>query len=117
MVDLVQTVEVDLDAMDADQVLDRITEVRSAMARLKASDEALLDRLSVLAETGEIDQGGFSHNDYAFTWSPGRKSWTYPAGVQDLEAQAKAAKKAAEADGSATATTGSPFWTIRAPKP
>jgi hypothetical protein len=117
MVDLVQTVEVDLGAMDADQVLDRITEVRSAMARLKASDEALLDRLNVLAEAGEIDQGGFSHNDYAFTWSPGRRSWTYPAGVQGLEAQTKAAKKASEADGSATSTAGSPFWTIRAPKP
>jgi hypothetical protein len=117
MVDLVQTVEVDLDAMDADQVLDRITEVRSAMARLKASDEALLDRLSVLAEAGEVDMGGFTHRDWAFTWSAGRKSWSYPAGVMGLEAQAKAAKKASEADGSATSTTGSPFWTIRAPKP
>ena len=117
MVDLVQTVEVDLDAMDADQVLDRITEVRSAMARLKEADEALLDRLTQLVEAGELDPGGFSHNDYAFSWSAGRKSWSYPAGVMGLEAQAKAAKKASEADGSATSTTGSPFWTIRAPKP
>jgi hypothetical protein len=117
MVELTQTVEVDLDAMDADQVLNRITEVRSAMACLKASDEALLDRLTQLVDAGEVDQGGFTHNDYAFTWSPGRKSWSYPAGVMGLEAQAKAAKKAAEADGSATATTGAPFWTIRAPKP
>jgi hypothetical protein len=109
MADLVQTVEVDLNAMDADQVLDRITEVRSAMARLKASDEALLDRLNVLAEAGEVDMGGFSHNDWAFTWSAGRKSWTYPAGVI-------AAKKASEADGSATATTGAPFWTIKPSK-
>jgi hypothetical protein len=87
------------------------------MARLKARDEALLDRLNVLAEAGEVDMGGFSHHDWAFTWSLGRKSWTYPAVVQILEAQAKAAKKASEADGSATSTTGSPFWTIRAPKP
>jgi len=117
MVDLVQTVEVDLDAMDADQVLDRITEVRTAMARLKATDDALLDRLDQLAEAGEVDQGGFSHQDYSFTWSAGRKSWTYPAGVMGLEAQTKAARKASEADGSATAATGEPFWTIRAPKP
>jgi hypothetical protein len=116
MVDLVQTVEVDLDAMDADQVLDRITEVRTAMARLKASDEALLDRLTELVDAGELDPGGFTHNDHSFTWSPGRKSWSYPAGVQGLEAQAKAAKKASEADGSAVATTGSPFWTIKPPK-
>ena len=117
MVDLTQTVEVDLDAMDADQVLDRLVEVRQALARLKATDEALLDRLDQLAEAGEIDRGGFSHNDWAVSWSAGRKSWAYPAAVQKLEAQTKAAKKASEADGSATATTGAPFWTIRAPKP
>lgn len=103
--------------MDADQVLDRITEVRTAMARLKASDEALLDRLTQLVDAGELDPGGFSHNDWAFSWSAGRQSWTYPASVQELEAKTKAAKKASEADGSATATTGSPFWTIRPPKP
>jgi hypothetical protein len=117
MVDLVQTVEVDLDAMDADQVLDCLIEVRTGLARLKEVDQILLDRLDELAAAGEVDQGGFSHNDYAFTWSPGRRSWAYPAGVMGLEAQAKAARKAAEADGSATATTGAPFWTIRAPKP
>jgi len=117
MVDLVQTVDVDLDAMNADQVLDRITEVRTAMARLKASDEALLDRLTQLVDAGELDPGGFSHNDWAFSWSAGRKSWTYPAGVMGLEAQVKAAKKAAEADGSATAKVGEPFWTIKSPKP
>jgi hypothetical protein len=33
-----------------------------------------------------------------------------------LEAQTKAAKKAAEADGSATAKVGEPFWTIKPPK-
>jgi hypothetical protein len=39
MAELTQTVEVDLDAMDADQVLDRLVEVRQALARLKATDE------------------------------------------------------------------------------
>jgi len=117
MVDLVQTVEVDLGSMDADQLLDCLIEVRTGLARLKEADEILLDRLSVLAEAGEVDQGGFSHRDWQITWSAGRKSWTYPASVQELEAKTKEAKKASEADGSAVATTGSPFWTIRAPKP
>ena len=103
--------------MDADQVLDHLVTVRQAMARLKASDEALLDRLTQLVDAGELDPGGFSHNDWAFTWSAGRKSWTYPAGVLGLEAQVKAAKKASEADGSATAKVGEPFWTIKPPKP
>ena len=111
-----QTQALDLDQLSTDEVLDRLVTVRQAMAALKASDEALLDRLDQLAEAGEVDQGGFSHQDYAFTWSAGRKSWTYPAGVMGLEAQTKAAKKAAEADGSANATTGAPFWTIKPPK-
>jgi hypothetical protein len=117
MVDLTQTVEADLILMGADQLLDHLIKVRTALARLKATDEALLFRLEQLAEAGEVDQGGFSHNDWAFSWSAGRKSWAYPAAVQQLEAQTKAAKKASEADGSATATTGAPFWTIRPPKP
>jgi hypothetical protein len=115
MVELTQTL--DLDQLSTDEVLDHLVTVRQAMARLKATDDALLDRLDQLADAGEVDQGGFSHQDYAFTWSAGRKSWTYPAGVLGLEAQVKAAKKASEADGSATAKVGEPFWTIRAPKP
>jgi len=115
MLELTQAL--DLDQLSTDEVLDRLVLVRKALAGLKATDDALLDRLDQLAEAGEVDQGGFSHQDYAFTWSAGRKSWTYPAGVMDLEAQVKAAKKASEADGSATAKVGEPFWTIRAPKP
>jgi hypothetical protein len=117
MVDLVQTVEVDLGSMDADQLLDCLIEVRTGLARLKEADEILLDRLSVLAEAGEVDQGGFSHRDWQITWSAGRKSWTYPAGVQELEAKTKEAKAAAQADNTATAKVGEPFWTIKPPKP
>jgi hypothetical protein len=111
-----QTQALDLDQLSTDEVLDHLVTVRQAMARLKATDDALLDRLDQLAEAGEVDQGGFSHQDFSFTWSAGRKSWSYPAGVQELEVKTKAAKKAAEADGSATATTGAPFWTIKPPK-
>ena len=117
MADLTQTVEADLSLMGADELLDHLIEVRQALAKLKATDEALLDRLDQLAEAGEVDRGGFSHNDWAVSWSAGRKSWAYPAAVQELESKAKAAKAAAEADGSATAATGAPFWTIRPPKP
>lgn len=103
--------------MTIDELLDHITDVRSALARLKATDDALLDELTRRADAGEIDPGGFSHNDWAFGWSTGRRSWIYPEPVQALEGQLRAARKAAEADGSATATTGTPFWTIKAPRP
>jgi len=118
MVDhLTQTVEADLAAMDADQLLDHLISVRQALAKLKATDEALLDRLDQLAQAGEVDQGGFTHQDWAFSWSAGRKSWSYPEPVLALEQQLKTARKASEADGSATATTGAPYWTIREPRP
>jgi hypothetical protein len=107
----------DFEQLSTDELLDHLVAVRQAMAALKAQDEALLDRLSELVEQGELDPGGFTHNDHAFSWSAGRKCWSYPAAVQQIEAQAKAAKKASEADGTATATTGAPFWTIKPPKP
>ena len=107
----------DFEHLDADQLLDRLIATRCTIAKLQAEDDAMLDRLDQLAAAGEVDQGGFTHNDYSFSWSAGRRSWAYPAGVKALEAQAKAAKKSSEADGSAIATLGAPFWTIRALKP
>ena len=99
--------------LNVDQLLDHLIYVRLALARLKATDEALLDRLNQLAEAGEVDQGGFTHQDHSFSWSAGRKSWSYPATIQELEALIRSAKKASEADGTAKATTGTPFWTIK----
>jgi hypothetical protein len=107
----------DFEQLSTDELLDHLVAVRQAMAALKAQDEALLDRLSELVEQGELDPGGFTHQDFSFSWSAGRKSWSYPAEVQELETQTKAAKKASEADGTATASTGAPFWTIRPPQP
>ena len=107
----------DFEQLSTDELLDHLVNGRQAMAALKTQDEALLDRLSELVEQGKLDPGGFTHNDHAFSWSAGRKSWSYPAAVGELEAQTKAAKKASEADNTATATTGAPFWTIRPPQP
>lgn len=117
MADLARASEADLSALNVDDLLDYLIELRTGLARLKALDERVLDRLSELVDAGELDPGGFSHADWSFTWSAGRRSWAYPADVMGLEAQAKAAKKASEADGSATATNGAPFWTIKPPKP
>lgn len=117
MADSTQTLTLDLQDLSPEDLLTKLIDGRKAMSWLKAMDAALLDRLDELAAAGKIDQGGFSHNDWAFSWSAGRRSWAYPAGVKALEAQASAAKKAAEANGSATATLGNPFWSITPPKP
>jgi hypothetical protein len=112
-----QTQAPDFEHLDADQLLDRLIATRCTIAKLQAEDDAMLDRLDELASQGLVDQGGFTHNDYSFSWSAGRKSYEYPAGVKALAAQVESAKKAAKADGSAVETLGAPFWTIRAPKP
>jgi len=110
------TVEADLQLMDADQLLDALISVRQALAKLKASDEAILDRLSELYDAGEIDSS-FMHDDWSFSLCDGRRKWTYPGAITALEDQLKAAKKLSEADGSATATQGSSYWTVREPRP
>jgi hypothetical protein len=115
MADLAQALLADLRAATADQVLDHLIKLRTMKAALEAADAYALNRLDELAASGEIDQGGFKHAGWSVSWSAGRKSWAYPAAVQDLEAQTKAAKKAAQADGTATATLGDSFWTIMPP--
>jgi hypothetical protein len=115
MVEATQTL--DLEQLTTDELLDRLILVRQAIANLQATDDALLDRLDALAAAGEIDQGGFSHNDWSFSWSAGRKSYEYPDAIINAQKVVEQAKKAAKADGSATETLGTPFWTIRAPKP
>jgi chitinase len=112
-----QTQTPDFEHLDADQLLDRLIATRATIAKLQAEDDAMLDRLDQLAEAGEVDQGGFSHNDWSFSWSAGRKSYEYPDAIINAQKVVEQAKKAAKADGSATETLGTPFWTIRAPKP
>jgi hypothetical protein len=115
MADFTQTFEVNLSAMSADQVLDHLTNLRTIKADLEAADAKALDRLDELADAGEIDRGGFSHDDWGISWSAGKAAYDYPADVQELEEKLKAAREAAKAAGTATKTTGAPFWTIRRP--
>jgi hypothetical protein len=115
MFDLAQAAEADLSGMDADQVLDHLIQLRTAKAALEAADAYALDRLDELADAGEIDRGGFSHNDWPISWSAGKVTYVYPADVNELEEKLKAAKDAAKAAGTATKTTGKPFWTIKRP--
>ena len=111
-----QTQALDLEHLDADQLLDRLIEVRQAIARLEVTDLTLLARLDELAANGEVDHGGFKHQGYSFSWSAGKCSYAYPEDVEELIADANAAKEAAKADGTATATIGDPYWTIKPPK-
>ena len=116
MADFTQAFKADLSAMTVDQVLDHLTLLRTIKLDLEAADAYALDRLDELAEAGEIDRGGFSHNDWGISWSAGKTSYAYPADVQELEKNLNAAKDAAKAAGTATKTTGSPSWSIKRPR-
>ena len=115
MADLAQALLADLRAATADQVLDHLIKLRTMKAALEAADAYALDRLDELADAGEIDRGGFSHNDWPISWSAGKADYEYPSDVQKLEEKLKAAKDAAKAAGTATKTTGKSFWTIKKP--
>ena len=115
MFDFAQAAEADLSDMGADQVLDHLIQLRTAKAALEAANAKALDRLDGLADAGEIDRGGFSHNGWEISWSAGKAAYDYPADVQELEKQLKAARETAKAAGTAVKTTGNPFWTIKRP--
>jgi len=108
--------DLDYSELGADAILNMITTNRAAIARLEAIDQALLDRLDELTKAGEVDQGGFSHNDWSFSYCAGRKSWTYPESVNKVETILKAAKKIAQGNGTAVFRIGDPFWTIKPPQ-
>jgi hypothetical protein len=111
-----QPSQLDPATLSEEDLLLHLEDLKAALTKLKDTEDLLLDELSKRMEAGDIDPT-FSHNDWAFSWSAGCTSFSYPDHVQALEAQTKAAKKAAEADGTATRSLGRPFWTIRAPKP
>ena len=111
-----QAAESNLSDLSDEALLLHLEDLKAALAKLINTQELLTDELSRRLEAGDIDPA-FDHNDWSFNWCAGRRSWAYPPSVRALEEQAKAARKASEADGTATATTGAPFWTIRPPRP
>ena len=97
-----------------ERLLDQITVLKAEHKRLEQQLEALLESLSAAMAAGLLDPS-FSHNDWAFSHSAGRLSYAYPAAVEQIERQLKAAKEAAIQQGSATEKRGKPFWTIKPP--
>ena len=103
------------DAADLDALLDAVTALKAQQKELEQQLEPLLEALNTAMASGQLDPS-FSHNDWAFSHNPGRLTYDFPAAVQQIEKQLKAAKDSAIQQGSATEKRGKPFWTIRAPK-
>lgn len=100
--------------MSTEELLDRITATKRQLADLQATYDGLLDQLTAAYQAGEVDPS-FTHDDWSLTFSEGRRTWSYPPAVKALETNLKAAKRLAEADGSAQAKLGAPFWSVRPP--
>ncbi len=98
-----------------DALLDAVTAIKAQQKQLEQQLEPLLEALNEAMAAGQLDPS-FSHNDWAFCHSLGRLSYEFPAAVQQIEQQLKAAKENAIQQGSATEKRGKPFWTIRPPK-
>jgi hypothetical protein len=98
-----------------EQLLAFVTLRKAQAAQIQEELTEALDKLTVMVDEAELDCS-FSYNDWKFSCTS-RTSYTYPPEVLEIEAILKTSKKAAEADGSAVAKVGAPFWTIRAPKP
>ena len=101
---------------DLDSLLDAVTAIKAQQKQLEQQLEPLLEALNTAMASGQLDPS-FSHNEWSFCHSPGRLTYDFPAAVQQIEQQLKAAKEAAIQQGSATEKRGNPFWTIRPPKP
>ncbi len=97
-------------------LLDAILSLKAEQKLLESKLQSLLDELDRRVAAGQIDPGGFSHNGWAFAYSEGKRKWEYPASVTALAQQLKSAQVQALADGSATATTGAPYWVIKGPR-
>jgi len=105
----------DLAALPEDDLLSSIEATKRRISELGSLLDAYLDDLSRRVDTGELDPQ-FSHDDWNFSLSPGSRSWDYPEQVLAMAQQLKAARRASEADGTATETRGAPYWTIRGPR-
>ena len=100
---------------DLDALLDTVTALKAQQKELEQQLEPLLEVLNTAMASGQLDPS-FSHNEWSFCHSPGRLTYDFPAAVQQIEKQLKAAKEAAIQQGSATEKRGKPFWSIRAQK-
>ena len=115
MPELTQTLEADLANLDTDELLQRTIAIKATQKRLEGQLAQLQEELTRRVDLGNLDPT-FTHNDYGFILRNGKASWSYPLPVQKQDIALKAAKKQAEADGSATKTLGAPFWSIRSPQ-
>jgi hypothetical protein len=101
-----------LASLTTDELLSRSVTVKRQTKHLEELYKLLCDEMTLRVEVGTLDPGGFSHNDVTFAYSEGKRTWDYPKTIKSMEKDVRNAKLRAQADGSAIATYGAPFWTL-----
>lgn len=97
--------------LTTEQLLDQITATKAQLSVLEGRLAGLLDQLSAALDEGDIDPK-FSHDDWTFTHSKGRKSWVYP---ETVKKHIKSLQELSQSDGTATMKQGDGYWIIKAP--
>ena len=97
-----------------EQLLGDIIALKAKAKEIEEQLSAALGHLTHLVDEAEIDQS-FKFDDWSFSCTS-RTSYDYPQEVKAIDGALKAAKRAAEGNGSAIAKIGAPFWTIKSPK-
>lgn len=103
----------DHEQVATDNLLDLAVATKRQLERIKQDYTIICDEMSRRVEAGELDPGGFSHNDIFFVYSIGKVTWDHPEYIQKIEANLKTAKECAIAQGLSIKGTGAPFWTLK----
>lgn len=97
-------------------LLDMLLEATQQADAWAAHKKALTETLTTLHDLGRITDK-LDHRGWSVTYSPGRRTYEYPADVIELEAQLMELKEASVAAKRAILKPSNPFWTIRKPRP
>lgn len=95
-----------------DDLLDRLQQLAVSADHIASLRSSILSELDRRLELGLISDRE-ERNGWQYQWSPGRRSYTFPEPILNLERKLKEAKEAAIATGEAVEKTGKPFWTVR----
>lgn len=89
-------------------------EAKEALLAAQDNLERATQALDFLVETGVLPEKGLpAVSGFSIYRQEGRVSWSYPAGIKELEAALKKRKQLAEQLGEASQKRGNPFWTIK----
>lgn len=93
-------------------IVQQILEADAAETQWKARKEYLRKQLIALHQAGQVPSK-FPMSGFNWTLTEGRKTWAYPAEIQQMEENLKGHKTIAQITGTATYELGDPYFSKR----